>query len=107
MTELPRTTEISTLTLSSEDMCFRCRDTGPHVRPLMLSAALTTPVAWSVSPGLVSYPEAVATMEAHVARIIAGEEPERVWLLEHPPVYTAGTSAKPGDLIDARFPVFA
>jgi lipoyl(octanoyl) transferase len=72
----------------------------------MLSAALTTPVTWSISPGLVPYPAAVAAMEAHVAGIIAGDKPERVWLLEHPPVYTAGTSARASDLIEARFPVY-
>jgi lipoyl(octanoyl) transferase len=72
----------------------------------MLSGPLTQPVSWAVSPAPVAYPEAVAEMEARVARIIDGEEPERVWLLEHPPVYTAGTSAKPADLIDARFPVY-
>jgi lipoyl(octanoyl) transferase len=46
-------------------------------------------------------------MEAHVASMIDGAAGERVWLLEHPPVYTAGTSARSGDLIEARFPVYA
>jgi len=63
-------------------------------------------VEWVVAPGYVPYDEAVADMEARVALIAAGEAPERVWLLEHPPLYTAGVSAKDGDLIDAeRFPV--
>ena len=64
------------------------------------------PVEWVVSPGLTGYPEAAAEMEARAERIAAGRAPERVWLLEHPPLYTAGTSAKPADLIDPRFPVY-
>ncbi len=61
---------------------------------------------WRVSEGLVGYAEAVAAMEARTAAIAAGREPELVWLIEHPPLYTAGTSAQPGQLIEARFPVF-
>jgi lipoyl(octanoyl) transferase len=65
-------------------------------------------VEWATSLDLVAYPQAVAAMEARVAAILAGEAPELVWLLEHPPLYTAGVSAKPADLIDPdRFPVFA
>ena len=60
---------------------------------------------WRISDGLVAYDEALATMEARVADIRAGRAGELVWLLEHPPLYTAGTSAKPEDLVDARFPV--
>ncbi|RED11289.1 lipoyl(octanoyl) transferase LipB [Pontivivens insulae] len=64
-------------------------------------------VEWTRSDTLVPYPEALATMEARVAAIRAGEAPEQVWLLEHPPLYTAGTSANPADLVDPdRFPVF-
>lgn len=64
-------------------------------------------VAWTVQPGHVDYPQAVATMEARVAAIRAGTAPEWVWLVEHPPLYTAGTSARPEDLRDgARFPVY-
>jgi lipoyl(octanoyl) transferase len=63
------------------------------------------PVEWVVSPGLVDYAFAVAEMEALAERIATGEAIERVWLLEHPPIYTAGTSAKEADLLDARFPV--
>jgi lipoyl(octanoyl) transferase len=56
---------------------------------------------------LVAYPEAVKAMEARVAAIRAGTAPELVWLLEHPPLYTAGTSARPADLVDpARLPVY-
>ena len=62
---------------------------------------------WSVAPGLVSYAEAVAAMEARVAGILAHEAPEQVWLLEHPPLYTAGTSARGDDLLDASgLPVY-
>jgi lipoyl(octanoyl) transferase len=54
----------------------------------------------------VAYPQAVAFMEDRVAAIAGGRANECVWLLEHPPLYSAGTSAKPEDLLDARFPVF-
>lgn len=64
------------------------------------------PVQWAVSSGYVPYESAVAAMEARAAAIAAGEAAELVWLLEHPPLYTAGVSSKDGDLIDAdRFPV--
>ncbi|HNS44528.1 MAG TPA: lipoyl(octanoyl) transferase LipB [Alphaproteobacteria bacterium] len=61
---------------------------------------------WIVSQGLIEYPAAVTEMERRVAAIRTGEEDEAIWLLEHPPLYTAGTSAKAEDLVDARFPVF-
>ncbi len=62
-------------------------------------------VAWEVSPGLTDYAQAVARMEREAAAIAAGGV-ERIWLVEHPPLYTAGTSARPGDLIDPhRFAV--
>lgn len=65
------------------------------------------PVGWAVSRGQVGYPEAVAAMESRAAAIADGRAGELVWLLEHPPLYTAGVSAKPADLIDPdRFPVF-
>jgi lipoyl(octanoyl) transferase len=63
------------------------------------------PVEWFVTPGLIQYADALAEMEARAEAIARGGAPERVWLLEHPPLYTAGTSAKDSDLIDARFPV--
>ena len=65
------------------------------------------PVEWRISDAPVPYPEAVADMEARVAAIAAGEAPELVWLLEHPPLYTSGTSGKESDLLDPRFPTFA
>ena len=61
---------------------------------------------WRVSEAQVPYPEAIAAMEARVTAIAARQTPELVWLLEHPPLYTSGTSGKPGDLRDARFPMF-
>jgi len=64
-------------------------------------------VEWRISEGLTPYEEALAWMEARVAAIHAGEAEECVWLLEHPPLYTAGTSARAGDLVDPdRFPVY-
>ena len=64
-------------------------------------------VGWAVSPGRIGYPEAVAAMKARAAAIAAGEADELVWLLEHPPLYTAGVSAKPADLLDpSLLPVF-
>lgn len=63
-------------------------------------------VEWRVAPGPVSYSEAVAEMEGRARAVAEGSAPELVWLLEHPPVITAGTSADPDDLIDpGRFPV--
>jgi lipoyl(octanoyl) transferase len=65
------------------------------------------PVGWAVSSGLVGYPEAVAAMEARAAAIAEGRAGELVWLLEHPPLYTAGVSSKAADLLAPdRFPVF-
>ncbi|MBW3558762.1 MAG: lipoyl(octanoyl) transferase LipB [Proteobacteria bacterium] len=62
---------------------------------------------WAVSPGLVGYPEAVAAMETRAEAIAEGRAGELVWLLEHPPLYTAGVTAKPGDLLQpGRLPVF-
>jgi lipoyl(octanoyl) transferase len=63
-------------------------------------------VEWVTAPGLLPYPQAVAEMEARAAAIRAGDTAERVWLVEHPPLYTSGTSADPAELLMARFPVF-
>lgn len=64
-------------------------------------------VEWIVSRGLVPYPDALAWMESRADAIARGEAEEAIWLLEHPPLYTAGTSAKVADLVDPdRFPVF-
>ena len=65
------------------------------------------PIEWTISQELVDYPAAMAAMEERVSGIIAGQASERVWLLQHPPLYTSGTSAKAADLLDnARFPVY-
>ena len=61
---------------------------------------------WTPSNGLTEYAAALADMEARAAAIHAGEARERIWLLEHPPLYTAGTSADPAELLDPRFPVY-
>ena len=61
---------------------------------------------WHVAPGLTGYAEALADMEARAAAIRAGAGRERIWLIEHPPLYTAGTSADPAEMLDPRFPVF-
>jgi lipoyl(octanoyl) transferase len=64
------------------------------------------PVDWRVDSAPVAYDAALAAMEALAAAIAAGEAGELVWLLEHPPLYTAGTSARTQDLIEPRFPVY-
>lgn len=77
----------------------------------MLDFGLTAPAGapaaeWRISNGLVAYAAALAEMEARAAAVAEGRAPELVWLLEHPPLYTAGTSASPAEVLDARFPVY-
>jgi lipoyl(octanoyl) transferase len=82
---------------------------GARARPRQQAGGAPDPgtVEWRISAGPVGYPAALAAMEARVAAIRAGEAPELVWLLEHPPLYTAGTSARAQDLLaPQRFPVF-
>ena len=67
---------------------------------------LASQVEWKISDWPVAYPDAVTEMEARVAAIAEAKAGEQVWLLEHPPIYTAGTSAQDTDLIEARFPVY-
>jgi lipoyl(octanoyl) transferase len=67
--------------------------------------AVSTPVEWRISNGLVAYEAALAAMDARAAAVADRIAPELVWLLEHPPLYTAGTSAKPEELIAPHFPV--
>ncbi|MFZ5834630.1 MAG: lipoyl(octanoyl) transferase LipB [Pseudomonadota bacterium] len=70
------------------------------------SVAQLPPVLWRVSESPVPYPDAVEFMETQIAGIRAGTASEMVWLLQHPPIYTAGTSARPQDLLEpGRFPV--
>src|SRR5687768_13238208 len=77
-----------------------------RVTPEFVNSPPST-VEWLISDGLTSYPEAVAAMEARAASVRAGTAPEQVWLVEHPPLYTAGTSAREADLLAPnRFPVF-
>ncbi|MGE3148753.1 MAG: lipoyl(octanoyl) transferase LipB [Pseudorhodoplanes sp.] len=79
-----------------QDFAFQGLASGPDA---------AAPVEWRIEPGFVPYERALAVMEARAAAIAGGNAPELVWLLEHPPLYTAGTSAKPEELIAARFPV--
>ena len=71
----------------------------------LMAAPGSPPVEWRVSEPLVPYERAVAEMDARVDAITRGTAGELAWLLEHPPLYSAGTSADPADLIEARFPV--
>nr|WP_210204414.1 lipoyl(octanoyl) transferase LipB [Devosia submarina] len=71
-----------------------------------LARADGQPVQWIISKDLVPYPDALEAMRARAAGIAAGTDEEAIWLLEHPPLYTAGTSALPQDLLSDRFPVF-
>jgi lipoyl(octanoyl) transferase len=74
---------------------------------MTMGGSSNPPVEWVITDRTVAYPAAVMAMEARVERILAGEAPECVWLLEHPPLYTAGISAKTTDLLTpGRFPVF-
>ncbi len=76
-------------------------------RPPALLRPDKVPVQWRISDDLVPYPAALAEMKAQVERIASQTGTEKVWLLEHPPLYTSGTSAKPGDLLTpSRFEVF-
>ncbi|MGE3770837.1 MAG: lipoyl(octanoyl) transferase LipB [Bdellovibrionales bacterium] len=63
-------------------------------------------IEWQTSPALVAYPDALQAMEDHVAAMIDGRAGEKIWLLEHPPLYTAGTGADKADLLSPQFPVY-
>jgi lipoyl(octanoyl) transferase len=74
-----------------------------------MAGSMTSPIPdieWRVDTASVPYPEALADMEARAAAIRAGDARERVWLLEHPPLYTGGTSADPAELLAPAFPVY-
>jgi lipoyl(octanoyl) transferase len=77
--------------------------TNPIVPPI----AIAQDIEWRIASEPVEYPAALATMEARATAVADGAERELVWLLEHPPLYTAGTSADPAELLDPRFPVYA
>ena len=81
------------------------RHTLAHAPARAHIGAVTTDIEWRVEPAPIDYAQALAEMEARAAQVMRGEARERVWLLEHPPVYTAGTSADAAELLDARFPV--
>jgi lipoyl(octanoyl) transferase len=82
-------------------------DRPAALEPLPAPPAGTPPVEWRIADGLTPYEAAVTAMEARVAAILEGTAPELVWLVEHPPLYTAGTSADDSDLLaPGRFPVF-
>jgi lipoyl(octanoyl) transferase len=82
-------------------------NTRDEIADAMRAAPGSAPVEWAIADAPVAYPDALVEMEARVAAIAAGRARERVWLLEHPPLYTAGTSARGDDLIEPdRFPVF-
>ena len=86
-------------------MLDRALNTG--TAPALFARQDAAPAGWAASAGRVGYAEAVAAMEARAQAIAEGRAGELVWLLEHPPLYTAGVSAKPADLLDSqRFPVF-
>ena len=80
-------------------------DLRPAPRAPLLAPGNTPPVEWVVAAGPTQYSDALAEMRARADAIARGEAAERVWLIEHPALYTAGTSARESDLIDARFPV--
>ncbi len=88
--------------------CPPLPDAGPALpADADATAATAAAIEWRISDEPVPYPEALAFMEERVEAIRAGTAPETVWLLEHPPLYTAGTSARDEDLLDPdRFPVF-
>ncbi|MBV9237631.1 MAG: lipoyl(octanoyl) transferase LipB [Xanthobacteraceae bacterium] len=65
----------------------------------------SAPVEWRIAPGQVPYPTALAAMQARTAAVAQGEAPELAWLLEHPPLYTAGTGARDQQPLDPRFPL--
>lgn len=71
-----------------------------------MDAPVKATLDWKISDQLVPYPEALAAMDARAAAIADGTAGEQVWLLEHPSIYTAGTSANDADLLEARFPVY-
>ena len=84
---------------------FRVVEARSNLRIDAGSVGGLAPVEWRTSDGRVGYEAALAVMEARAAAIADGRAGELAWLIEHPPLYTAGTSARPQELIEARFPV--
>jgi lipoyl(octanoyl) transferase len=79
--------------------------TREHVTVGLQAPPGSAPVEWRIDRGPLPYATALATMDARAAAVADGSAPELVWLVEHPPLYTAGTSARSAELIEARFPV--
>ncbi|MGD0419473.1 MAG: lipoyl(octanoyl) transferase LipB [Xanthobacteraceae bacterium] len=95
---------------TSVGYCFatawlRGASTRNDLKTGLVPVAGSPPAEWRVSAGTVDYNVALAEMTARAAAIARGEASELIWLLEHPPLYTAGTSSRPQELLDARFPV--
>jgi lipoyl(octanoyl) transferase len=86
---------------------FRLARTLRRLTIGLVPPAESPPVEWLVSDGAVAYESALATMSARAEAIALGESRELIWLLEHPPLYTAGTGSRPQELIEAQFPVHA
>jgi len=80
--------------------------TRDNLSPAMLPDGSESTIEWRIADSYVPYPEALALMEERAAAIAEGTASELVWLVEHPPLYTAGTSAHDSDLLDQRFPVY-
>jgi len=77
------------------------------MKPSRPSLLTDTPIEWRISDGLTPYPDALEFMQNRAAQIASGDAPEQVWLLEHPPLYTKGTSANESDLVmPDKFPVY-
>ena len=93
----------------TDDILETSASAGPEGTPAGAQAAIAAPLPleWRVAEGLTDYPISLSAMEARIAAIRAGEASELVWLVEHPPTYTSGTSATQDGLVNARFPTYA
>ena len=78
----------------------------PEAADIPQASPPALPLDWRIEEGLVDYPAGLAAMQARIAAIREGRAAEQVWLVEHPPCYTAGTSAQRADLVEARFPTY-
>jgi lipoyl(octanoyl) transferase len=107
MGQVPTSASVRPLFTRLGDRSPILRDNRERLLRENLRLGLWSPdeVVWETSTSLVAYEEAVRAMDRHVLQIRQRIAPERVWLLEHPPIYTAGTSAIESDLVDPRFPV--
>ena len=102
----PQVCKLVVAALIDEAFCDAKRENTPFSTPVR-KGYLNPMVEWITSDGLTDYEDALRFMETRVAGIVDGSQSECIWLLEHPPLYTAGTSAKPADLVDPdRFAVY-